>query len=61
VNPSDPVTNNGSDAAPGIITCPTTRACVNVRVLLDSEGAPVGWACAEEAVVGHSCYWPPGV
>lgn len=65
--PVEPVTNNGADVAPGVITRVWSDTCVNVRILLDNEGAP-SWKTsvalfdtAEEAAVGHSCYWPPRV
>lgn len=65
--PVDPTTNNGADVAPGIITRVWSATCVNVRVLLDAGANPT-WKTslalfdtADEAKVGHSCYWPPRV
>lgn len=62
----DPAINNGADVAPGIITRVWSDTCVNVRVLLDGEDtlwktSIALFATAEEAAVGHSCYWPPRV
>jgi hypothetical protein len=58
--------NNGADVAPGIITRVWSDTCVNVRVLCDSENlmwktSVALFNTAEEAAVGHSCYWPPRV
>lgn len=64
--PVAPVMNNGADVAPGVITRVWSDTCVNVHVLLD--GRNTEWKTsvalfdtAEEAAVGHSCYWPPRV
>jgi len=64
--PVDAVINNGADVAPAIITRVWSDTCVNVHVLLD--GRNTEWKTsvhlfdtAEEAAVGHSCYWPPRV
>lgn len=64
--PMEPSLNNGADVAPAIITRVWSETCVNVRVLRD--GHETDWKTslalfdtAEEASVGHACYWPPRV
>lgn len=37
---ADPAMNNGADTAPAVITRVWTGTAINVRVLLDSDGAP---------------------
>ena len=69
VVPMDPMTNNGSDRAPALITRVFSDTLVNVRVLGDSEA--IGWRTSLQLVEEDpgpdvkrdAClwWWPPRV